>query len=232
MRGFINFIVQLIRAGQRVYTQKWSFLVLFAVVFIGNVTILNQLDLLPTIVTRAEASTPYFAEATNGTPVVIVSTNLNKGTLTIPELPTKIEIKAIELSTIVANPTTTDITILDKELLSGVVRHPSSARLGEKGNVVLFGHSSYLPIVNNKAYKTFNGIQKLEVGDGVVVYSSNFAYEYKVRSVAKESADSNSAIFLSTDEKILTLVTCNSFGTKEDRFIVTADFVESHSIST
>ena len=185
-------------------------------------TILDRLDLLPTIVTRAEASTP----------IVTVSTNLNKEILAIPELPTKIEIKAIGLSTVVVNPATTDITILDKELLNGAVRHPSSARLGEKGNVVLFGHSSYLPIVNNQAYKTFNGIQKLEVGDIVIVYASDTAYTYKVRSVAKENAKDNSVISLSTDSKILTLVTCNSFGTKEDRFIVIADFVESHSIST
>ena len=222
MRGCINFIVQLIRAGQRAYVRKWVFIGLFAVVFLANVTILDRLDLLPTIVTRAEASTP----------IVTVSTNLNKEILAIPELPTKIEIKAIGLSTVVVNPATTDITILDKELLNGAVRHPSSARLGEKGNVVLFGHSSYLPIVNNQAYKTFNGIQKLEVGDIVIVYASDTAYTYKVRSVAKENAKDNSVISLSTDSKILTLVTCNSFGTKEDRFIVIADFVESHSIST
>jgi sortase (surface protein transpeptidase) len=29
---------------------------------------------------------------------------------------------------------------------------------------------------------------------------------------------------------VLTLVTCNSFGAKEDRFVVVADFVESHSL--
>jgi sortase (surface protein transpeptidase) len=29
---------------------------------------------------------------------------------------------------------------------------------------------------------------------------------------------------------VLTLATCDSFGTKSDRFIATADFVESHSI--
>ena len=140
----------------------------------------------------------------------------------------KIEIAAINLSATIANPMTTNITVLNTDLLSGAVRYPTSAKLGEEGNVVLFGHSSYLPIVGNQAYKTFNGIQKLAAGDIVIVSSSDTAYSYRVKSVTKENANNNSAIPLSVAGKTLTLVTCNSFGAKEDRFVVTADFVESH----
>ncbi|MEK7125993.1 MAG: sortase, partial [Patescibacteria group bacterium] len=143
----------------------------------------------------------------------------------------KIEISKIGLSAVIVNPTTTDIAALDKELLKGAVRYPTSAKLGEIGNVVLFGHSSYLPVVGNQAYKSFNGIQKLAVGDVVTVYSDNTAYTYSVRNVAEEKADANIAIPLSVSGKILTLVTCNSFGAKEDRFVVTAELVESHLIS-
>ena len=88
-----------------------------------------------------------------------------------------------------------------------------------------------LPLVNNQAYKTFNGIQKFVAGDVVTVYSSGTAYTYLVRSVAKESVNDNKGIPLEVSGRVLTLVTCNSFGAKEDRFVVTADFVESHLIS-
>ena len=115
--------------------------------------------------------------------------------------------------------------------MKGAVRYPTSAKLGETGNVVLFAHSSYIPVVGNQAYKAFNGIQKLVVGDVVTVYSATMVYTYRVRSFTKESANDNIPIPLSVNGKILTLVTCNSFGTKEDRFVVVADFVESHSIS-
>ena len=222
MGKVVNAIVRLVEAGRQSYARKWSFLWLFAIAFFSSVAVLGQLDLLPE--KPSVVSVPTVTLATNKSDTTVVNTT----SPTIPELPTKIEITKINLSANVVNPTTTGIEALDKELLKGAVRYPTSAKLGETGNVVLFGHSSYLPVVNNQAYKTFNGIQKLVVGDVVTVYSSNTAYTYRVRSVAKENADNNTAIQLSVDDKILTLVTCNSFGAKEDRFIVTADFVESH----
>ncbi len=222
MRGIIDITVRLIRAVRRVYTRKWSFLWLFFVAFFGSIVMLGQLDLLPEMSRSAVA--PTVTLTANRSDTARASTPATA----IVELPMKIEIPKINLSAIIVNPTTTDIKALDTELLSGAVRYPTSAKLGENGNVVLFGHSSYLPVVKNQAYKTFNGIQKLAVGDIVTVYASRTAYTYRVRNVAKERADDNTAIPLSVAGKVLTLVTCNSFGTAADRFVVTADFVESH----
>jgi len=217
MDKFVEYVVRVIRVGGRVYAKKWVFFGLFAVVFLGSVVVLGRLDLLPSNAAKVEASASVVANADVPTP-------------TVPELPTKIEIKAIGLSATIANPITTDTAVLDQELLKGAVRYPTSARLGEKGNIVLFGHSSYLPIVNNRAYKTFNGIQKLSVGNIITVSSSDVAYTYRVKSVAKESAN-DAMIPLSTASRMLTLSTCDSFTVKTDRFVVVADFVESHAIS-
>ncbi len=85
--------------------------------------------------------------------------------------------------------------------------------------------------MHNQAYKTFDGIQNLKQGDVITVYSSDTAYTYSVRTVEKMSAASNEGIALNVAGKVLTLSTCNSFATKDDRFVVTADFVESHSIT-
>ncbi|HQT82569.1 MAG TPA: sortase [Candidatus Paceibacterota bacterium] len=217
MKELVALAVRLIRAAKRAYARKWSFLSVFVVVFLGCVIILGQLGLLPD------------APPADVAPVVSVSrTVLPAG---VPEFPTKIEIPAINLTATIANPTTTNIDALDTLLLKGAVRYPTSAKLGETGNVVLFGHSSYLPVVGNQAYKTFDGIQKLVAGDVVTVSSAGTAYMYRVRSMEKESAASNAGIALDVTGRVLTLVTCNSFATKSDRFIVTADFVESHSIS-
>lgn len=216
MERFIDFTVRLIQAVRRVYARKWSFLVIFSCVFFGSVIVLGALDLLPQT-SPAPATAPVGANK----PLPIDTV----------ELPMKIEILTLGSSANIANPTTLDIATLDKELLKGAVRYPTSAKLGESGNVVVFGHSSYLPVVGNQAYKTFNGIQKLVIGDTITVYSSTTAYTYRVTSVAKESADANSAIPLSIIGKMLTLVTCDSFGAKTDRFVVVADFVESHAVS-
>jgi len=222
MKGIVHATVRLIRAGKRAYVRKWSFLVLFGIAFFGSVFALGQLDLLPDAPTAPEVAltVSQFDTASTTTPLA-----------TVPELPTRVVIPAINLSVSVADPDTTDIGTLDELLLSGAVRYPTSAELGEDGNVVIFGHSSYLPIVKNQAYKTFDGIQKLAVGDLVTVYSSTTSYTYAVRSVAKENAN-DAAIPLAVPGRVLTLSTCDSFAQKSDRFVVTADFVESHPVSS
>ncbi len=225
MKEIVDLTVRLIRAGGRAYAKKWSFFGISAVAFFVSVAILGSLDLLPSTKSDLVLGLPDVST----TPEVSLTANVVQA-IKVVELPTKIEIPAINLSATIANPETTNIEVLDQKLLSGAVRYPTSAKLGETGNVVLFGHSSYLPIVGNQAYKTFNGIQKLVKGDVVTVYSAGTAYTYEVRSVAKESAASDAGIDLAVTGRVLTLATCNSFGAKADRFVVTADFVESHSV--
>ena len=226
MKGFINLIAWLARAGVKIRARKWSFLGLFCVLFFAMVFILARLDLLPEM-----AQVPSVARVTLSTsPRIAANTRVPLPAPRV-ELPISIAIPALNLAATIANPDTANVATLDTLLLKGAVRYPTSAKLGETGNVVLFGHSSYLPVVGNQAYKTFNGIQKLVAGDIVTVSSSGTSYTYRVRSVAKESADDNSAIPLLTAGKVLTLVTCDSFGAKSDRFVVVADFVESHLIS-
>lgn len=223
MNSNTTFVAQLIQAIARVYGRKWSFLSVFAASFVASVSVLAQYDLLPgTSVTANVPKTVLVASAVAGA---------TQNAISRVEEPIKIEIEKISLLASIANPATTDIENLDNELLKGAVRFPTSAKLGEQGNIVLFGHSSYLPIVGNQAYKTFNGIQKLVAGDVITVYSSSTAYTYRVRTMERETVGSDAGIPLEVDGRVLTLATCNSFGTKSDRFVVTADFVESHSAS-
>ena len=147
------------------------------------------------------------------------------------ELPVKISIASIGLSAKISNPATTDVNALDQYLLSGAARYPTSSTLDQEGNVILFGHSSYLPVVVNKAYKTFDGIQKLKAGDEIKVYSATHVYTYAVTSVAQQSATSD-GIPLTTSGHILTLATCDSFGQKTDRFVVTATLVGSSALGS
>ncbi|MBI2410090.1 sortase [Candidatus Kaiserbacteria bacterium] len=217
MKTLVRVAVRLIRAGQKVWARKWPFLGLFLLVFFTTGVILGSLGLLP----EAPAAARDTADTARVTADVPAS----------PELPVRIAIPALGMSAQVVNPASTEIEVLDKALLSGAVRYPTSAKLGETGNVVLFGHSSYLPVVWNQAYKTFNDIQKLAPGDTITVSSSRVAYVYKVRSVTKQSAN-DGVIPLSVTGQVLTLSTCDSFAKKTDRFVVVADFVERHALST
>ncbi len=222
MEWLVHSVVRLVRATQKAYARKWSFLGLFALVFFISFALLVRLGFVPEV---AQAdSTPNVTLAAG--PLIALG---GMPTVTVPEVPVKIMISSINLSATVANPASTTISVLDNALLVGAVRYPTSGKLGsDNANVVIFGHSSYLPIVRNQAYKTFDGIQNLKAGATISVYSSDAVYTYAVQTVTKESAASGAGIPLSVTGKVLTLSTCDSFGANTDRWVVVATFVESH----
>ncbi len=146
-----------------------------------------------------------------------------------PELPTRVVAPSIGLDAPVVNPTSTDVELLDKELLKGAVRYPTSAQMGVDGTVILFGHSTSLPIVYNQVYKTFNNIQKLTNSDTVSVYTDTREYRYRVIRVRLADATED-LIELRNDGRYLSLVNCNTFAKKTDRFIVEAELEGIYAI--
>ncbi len=222
-------------AIMRVYAKKWTFLAVFLVIFGGSLWTLDALDFVPDAIDASETT----KADTTGAPVATVTTSpLMVGPAAAVsadiasaqgELPVKVAVPKIGLSQKVANPSTTNVEALDNYLLTGTVRYPTSATLGQQGNVVIFGHSSYLPIVHNQEFKAFNGIQNLKSGDQIIVYSADRQYVYSVSSVQQMSATSD-AIPLTTTGYTLTLATCDSFGQKTDRFVVTATLVGSYAL--
>jgi LPXTG-site transpeptidase (sortase) family protein len=144
-------------------------------------------------------------------------------------VPMRVEIPAVGVRANINNPAKTDVASLDQALLTGAVRYPGSALLGEEGNVLLFGHSSYLPVVHNQSYRAFNEIQKLKAGDPIYILSEDKVFIYAVESV-EEANTATGEIPLSVSGAKLTLATCDTFGAKSDRFIVTASFVRSQPL--
>lgn len=203
----------LIREVSRVGQHKIGYTVLTVLVFFASVALLAVLDLLPERKEAALATAPVVETVDSA--------------IVAPELPVRVEIPSIKLATVVANPESTEVAVLDSALHDGAVRYPLSAKLGEDGNVIVFGHSSYLPVVNNPAYKTFNEIQKLKSGDQILVIGETHTFVYAVESVNSANAGTD-AIPLTVSGSVLTLATCDSFGKSSSRFIVTAKFVESY----
>jgi len=232
MTWLVHITARFIRVIQRIYGRKFSFLSFVLVIFLSSEVFLARADLLPQTPPQAPVSVNTAPKvALDVLPQAVRSASLKESKKTTVasrhEIPVRVRIPAIDLSVTVSNPNTTNNSVLDKALLSGAVRYPLSAKLGESGNVIIFGHSSYLPIVYNQAYKTFNGVQKLHKGNIVFVYSATTVYEYSVDSMKKENTTTG-AINLSVSGKKLTLATCNVFGKKSDRFVVTAHLVKSY----
>ena len=204
---------------EQVLARKFVFTAVFTAVFFVSLTVLNLFGFAPNFISNVRTATPVVP----GTAQSIVVAE-GEG-----ELPERIEIPSIGVQANVANPNSTDLGALDRALLGGAVRYPGTAKLGEEGNALLFGHSSHLPVVHNQAYKAFNDIQNLKNGEPIFVIGETKVYTYVVENVASASVDTGEIPLSLTGAK-LTLVTCDNFGTKADRFIVTAKLVNVETL--
>lgn len=140
--------------------------------------------------------------------------------------PSRVVIESIGVDTVVLTPESSDIEVLDRALLSGAVQYPGSPDAGENGNMLIFGHSSYLPVVKNKAFQAFNELGTLSPGDTITVYGETHRYEYVVKSVRLARAQ-DTVIDFSAREPTLTIATCNTFGQKQERWVVSATMVRT-----
>lgn len=209
----------------RIMMRRWSFLAVFFLVFFFTYLLLVAVDLIPEPPqpTPNNGNTEQTSKIEQSAAAVVAVNDANSLIPTTePELPTSIYIKRLDKEVDVINPVSRKIDDLDTALLSGAVRHPDSAKLGQDGNVFILGHSSYLPQIYNKNFQAFNGIQDLEWGDTIEVTSNNQVYVYRVDKVYKATADDATVVPIAGDERRLILATCNSFGTVSDRFIVEA----------
>ncbi|MBU4480208.1 sortase [Patescibacteria group bacterium] len=144
--------------------------------------------------------------------------------------PVRIIIDDASINSIILNPQETDITVLEEALKLGVVRYPGSGLLGENNNIYLFGHSTSYEIVRNQVYKSLNGLGNLKKGATIRIQSLNKEYIYRVTSVTMQK-NSDAIVRFNTGKKTLTISTCNTLGSKEDRYIVEADYITSYPIT-
>jgi LPXTG-site transpeptidase (sortase) family protein len=201
---------------------QMKFLFYFIAVFLVAFVFLYSAGLVPKSLQTEEPES--FRTLWDKTQSEAIKNQLNQAGIQAEE-PVRIVIDKIGVDATVANPNSTNIATLDDYLSRGAVRYPGSGLLGA-GNIFLFGHSTSLSVVNNQAYKTFNGLRDLKAGDMIKVYSRTRLYTYRVTSVVL--VDENEALVdLSSSKNTLTLSTCNTFGAKSERYVVEADYITS-----
>ncbi len=112
-----------------------------------------------------------------------------------------------------------------EDLREGVVHYPGTANPGESGNVFITGHSSYYIWDPGRYKDVFARLNKLEVGDDIIVYYEQEKYHYVVRDKKEVKNDDVSVLQQEGDEHLLTLMTCSPVGTNFRRLVVTAEEV-------
>jgi sortase (surface protein transpeptidase) len=206
------------------------FLAAFTVVFVTSLSAAESVGFVPCSVDGTCSASPRVTLSdlpqlgnnvrASETPATVVAP------IVVPTHPTRMKIQAIDLDHAIQNPTTTNLKELDELTKKGPARHPLSGKLGEDRNMILFGHSSRLPVVHNQMYKAFNRLSELTPGDTIEIIGENGkTYLYSVTVVRKADTKAFSENFVAHPLKKLYLITCNNADGKSARYIVEADFV-------
>lgn len=198
----------------------------FAIQFIGvfgaTFLLLAYFNLVPQEINVFNGFRSQTSRNLTLTPDVPTTTQTNQTASqpTTQTKPDRIVISKIDVDTHVLQPQSTQVEVLDQYLQQGAVYYPGSGTI-EKGNIFVFGHSTNWAIVQNQAYKTFNNLEKLVKGDTIEVYANGQKYTYQVNDV-RLANDSEALVHLSSEGQYLTISTCNTFGKKQERWVVTA----------
>jgi LPXTG-site transpeptidase (sortase) family protein len=219
-------------------TKKPPFTVFLAatiVIFFLSLSSADSIDLVPNYIDGSSASAADSQSvALSSLPQLGLSgqgeTAATDATTTVGFEPERLIIPAIGLDLAVQNPSTRDIDTLDALLQNGPARYVDSAKLGEAGNMIIFAHSSHLPIVHNKMFQAFNKIPDLKAGDSITLTAGGTAYMYSVVSVTKADVSDTSIDMSASKGTRLTLVTCDTLTGKSARYVLEADFVGTYTL--
>ncbi len=138
----------------------------------------------------------------------------------VGERPTRVIIPKVGVDSNIEHPLDPNINSLDIALQNGAVHYPGSGTVN-RGNIFLFGHSTNWKVVQNKAYQTFNGVEELVSGDEIILETEGQSIIYIVSNVSLVDED-QALVEIGGDQRKLTISTCNSFGEKQERWVVEA----------
>lgn len=115
------------------------------------------------------------------------------------------------------------VSTVDNDLSKHLVNYPGTSVPPEKGNAVIFGHSTLPQLFNKNDYKTiFTDIYTLTPGDEIVVNVLGNVYKYKIESVIVVDPENTSVLEQNYSDSFLTLVTCTPPGTIWKRLVIKA----------
>lgn len=130
-------------------------------------------------------------------------------------------IPAYQLSIPRLNIKRANVSTIDDDLSMHLVNFQGTCVPPDKGNCVIFGHSTLPSLYSPKDYKTiFANIQNLRVGDLIIVHIAGLDYIYKIFDMSVVSADNTSVLSQTMDDSYLTIITCTPPGTVWFRLII------------
>lgn len=113
------------------------------------------------------------------------------------------------------------VSTVDNDLASHLVNFGGTAIPADKGNAVVFGHSTLPQLFNPRDYKTiFAKAYEIKVGDEIFTNVSGIIYKYRVYSITVVSPEDTSVLEQDYSDSFLTVITCTPPGTIWKRLII------------
>lgn len=155
------------------------------------------------------SATPIIVDPNNNTPVgpdpLIIIPKINV------EAPVVYDVQSIEEQAV------------QEGLERGVVHYATTPNPGEKGNSVIFGHSSS-NILNKGKYKfAFLLLKSLENEDTFIIQKDGKRYVYKIYNKFVTNPQDLSVLNATDRPATMTLITCDPPGTSTNRLIIQAE---------
>lgn len=116
-----------------------------------------------------------------------------------------------------------EVTTKDNDLKRHLVNYAGTAVPPEKGNAVIYGHSTLPQLFNPNNYtQIFATLHTIKGGDMIHVKVQDVTYTYTVNKVIVVEAEDTSPLVQEFDNSYLTLITCTPPGTIWKRLVVKA----------
>lgn len=137
-----------------------------------------------------------------------------------PEVPRDVTLSDYSLTIPKLNIIDAYVKINGEDLAKSLI-HFTGPQPGEKGNLVIFGHSTIPWLYNPKDYKTiFTKLPDLKINDEILLTSDKITYTYRISEMKIVSPDNLSVLNQAENNTVLTLITCVPPGTYFKRLVV------------
>jgi sortase A len=115
------------------------------------------------------------------------------------------------------------VSTQDYNVGSHLVNYGGTAVPPDKGNAVIFGHSTLPQLYSPGNYKTiFAKLHMIEVGDTIIATVAGVDYTYKITQIQIVSPSDFAPLMQRYDQSYLTVITCTPPGTTWERLVVKA----------
>jgi sortase A len=119
------------------------------------------------------------------------------------------------------------VSTVDDDLTKHLINFQGTAIPPQKGNAVIFGHSTLPQLFQKDNYKTiFANAYKLKVDDVIYIDLLGARYKYVIKSITVTDPTDTSVFEQTMNQSYITLITCTPPGTIWKRLIIKAALLQ------